>query len=75
MYSLVKVLCARGQRNPDREIMSSKPIEGDRTLAYCTGSLNLNLHCRNDSIGTQVIRPHSNRRLGIGPGGITLMMN
>lgn len=55
MYSLVKVLRTRGQRKPDREIMSSDAFEGDLTLAYCAGSPDLNLHRRNDSAGAQVI--------------------
>lgn len=60
---MVKVLRIRGQRKPDRDILSSEAQEGDLTLAFCAGSADLNLNRLNDSTGTTLLPTLHDARL------------
>lgn len=82
MYSAVKPLRIRGQRRPEREILSSAPVQGNLTLACCAGVPELNLSARDDSTAqpllpilyeARMIGMHGNKMLFKGlerdPGG------
>lgn len=49
MYSMIKLLRDCGRRKHDQEIAKDQPIEGDLTLALCSGSFDLKLAKRDDS--------------------------